>query len=1066
MAGNLYLIVKTDTKDSVDEGGIKFNNTLRAPITINQASPGDLIIEVVNAPSSAVPGEDLTVSWTVRNLGPDTVSGEMTDAVYVSPDTAWSVDDPLLGVLKRDINIAPGSTGRTEMKVNPARTFALDSIGNLSDPLPGVAVGNYYVIVRTDIRNNIHETNDANNTGASAAPVAVDVPRLQLGVPDTSSLVQSQRKYYKVDVGADLDLRVRLTGNLSAASNEVYVAYGKIPSPASYDFTGSEPLRADQDVVVPSTQAGSYYILVLARHTGGAPSEGITIRADALPFSITNISPPEGGRGGRTTCLIEGAGFRDTTQFYLRDTTGARIAGTVLHRVSSTQAYVRFDLSNAAYGAYDIAASNGSAAGSLGRAFTVSVPIISRLEHEVLTPYAKRGVLIGRPASYDIDVHNGNNNDIDVVILTVLVPASQPFSIQTSDFIGRPAPGLPDSITLPNAGLRLNQDWAAMTILAKGVRSGQFLKARLNMSKLAPACAGACLGEYFPVIVDVRGLSYSEFLAFEVDFLGQIRAEILKLDPATIPPRVAALMQNPNWQTDAEQAYLQVGLLDDRPILARTLPLVYDPNDTTHLHHNTSVMQLLAGGSGGFCKNAVNLVSVLFSFYTVMSNIVLLSSGADAAFLFGALTVGGPVGWIIVGALAVVLAYNLYKMVQGDYLLTSNLICRKLLNSFDPNDIAGPPGYGSRRWIGVAQSQGYTIRFENDPKLASAPAQTVAITHPLDSTADSRSFRLGSFGFANFTFNVPQNRSYYTHRLDLRDSLGIYVDVTAGLDITKNQAFWIFSAVDPSTGQRPVNPLLGLLPVNDSTNRGQGFVSFQVKARNSSHTGDSLRAGATIVFDVNAPINTPTISNTIDAGLPRSRVALLPASTNSTSFNVHWSGGDDSLGSGLANYSVYVSRNDSSFAPLILNTTDTLTTFNGALGSRYSFYSLATDNAGNTEGPKGSPDAQTTVTGVKDQKPPLPRSFFLYQNYPNPFNPATTIRYDLPRQSRVSLRVYTILGQEIVNLVDDVQEAGEHSVRFNASNYASGVYFYRLQAADPAKPDRLFAQIRKMLLIK
>src|SRR5207302_6367954 len=318
--------------------------------------------------------------------------------------------------------------------------------------------------------------------------------------------------------------------------------------------------------------------------------------------------------------------------------TGARIAGTVLHRVSSTQAYVRFDLSNAAYGAYDIAASNGSAAGSLGRAFTVSVPIISRLEHEVLTPYAKRGVLIGRPASYDIDVHNGNNNDIDAVILTVLVPASQPFSIQTSDFIGRPAPGLPDSITLPNAGLRLNQDWAAMTILAKGVRSGQFLKARLNMSKLAPACAGACLGEYFPVIVDVRGLSYSEFLAFEVDFLGQIRAEILKLDPATIPPRVAALMQNPNWQTDAEQAYLQVGLLDDRPILARTLPLVYDPNDTTHLHHNTSVMQLLAGGSGGFCKNAVNLVSVLFSFYTVMSNIVLLSSGADAAFLFGALT--------------------------------------------------------------------------------------------------------------------------------------------------------------------------------------------------------------------------------------------------------------------------------------------------------------------------------------------------------------------------------------------------------------------------------------------
>src|SRR5207302_4378468 len=133
---------------------------------------------------------------------------------------------------------------------------------------------------------------------------------------------------------------------------------------------------------------------------------------------------------------------------------------------------------------------------------------------------------------------------------------------------------------------------------------------------------------------------------------------------------------------------------------------------------------------------------------------------------------------------------------------------------------------------------------------------------------------------------------------------------------------------------------------------------------------------------------------------------------------------------------------------------------------RHSCYSLATNRDSKTEGSKASHDAQTNMTDVKYQSPTLPRSFFLYQNYPNPFNPATTIRYDLPRQSRVSLRVYTILGQELVNLVDDVQEAGEHSVRFNASNYASGVYFYRLQAADPAKPDRLFAQIRKMLLIK
>jgi hypothetical protein len=78
--------------------------------------------------------------------------------------------------------------------------------------------------------------------------------------------------------------------------------------------------------------------------------------------------------------------------------------------------------------------------------------------------------------------------------------------------------------------------------------------------------------------------------------------------------------------------------------------------------------------------------------------------------------------------------------------------------------------------------------------------------------------------------------------------------------------------------------------------------------------------------------------------------------------------------------------------------------------------------------------------------PVLPGSFMLYNNYPNPFNPSTTIRYELPKSSMVRLSVYDILGREVSVLVNEKKNAGSYEVRFDATGWSSGVYFYRLQA--------------------
>ena len=89
----------------------------------------------------------------------------------------------------------------------------------------------------------------------------------------------------------------------------------------------------------------------------------------------------------------------------------------------------------------------------------------------------------------------------------------------------------------------------------------------------------------------------------------------------------------------------------------------------------------------------------------------------------------------------------------------------------------------------------------------------------------------------------------------------------------------------------------------------------------------------------------------------------------------------------------------------------------------------------------------------------ITNSYQLEQNYPNPFNPYTTIKYSIPTQSFVQLKVYDVLGNEVETLVDEEKSIGSYTVSFNASNIPSGVYFYSLNAGD-------FTQTKKMILMK
>jgi hypothetical protein len=88
-----------------------------------------------------------------------------------------------------------------------------------------------------------------------------------------------------------------------------------------------------------------------------------------------------------------------------------------------------------------------------------------------------------------------------------------------------------------------------------------------------------------------------------------------------------------------------------------------------------------------------------------------------------------------------------------------------------------------------------------------------------------------------------------------------------------------------------------------------------------------------------------------------------------------------------------------------------------------------------------------------------PEQFKLEQNYPNPFNPATTIKYSIPEESFVTLKIYDILGNELESLVNEKSAPGNYDVTFNASKYGSGIYIYSLRAGN-------YSETRKMILLK
>ncbi len=279
----------------------------------------------------------------------------------------------------------------------------------------------------------------------------------------------------------------------------------------------------------------------------------------------------------------------------------------------------------------------------------------------------------------------------------------------------------------------------------------------------------------------------------------------------------------------------------------------------------------------------------------------------------------------------------------------------EVITSGDPNDKTGPQGVGAQQYVSAATPLTYAVFFGNEP-TATAPAQTVTITDPLSSLSDDfATFAFGPVSFGSQFLFPPPGTSYST-TVDLRPQTNLLVGVSAAIDLKSGQVGFKFTSLDPATGQPTTDPTAGFLPPG-----GNGSVFFTVMPKQGLSTGVQVQNKATVVFDLNAPINTPTWFNTLDNTPPTTRVLQLPSIESRGNFTVQWQGSD--IGSGIQDYTIYVSDNQGPFAEWLTNATSNQATYIGAAGHTYGFYSIGRNLVGNVEGMKSTPDALTEVQG-------------------------------------------------------------------------------------------------------
>jgi hypothetical protein len=403
--------------DYVDLGAYEFAESA--------ASNLDLTASAVVGPAEASVGQEVTIQWTVTNVGTVVTVGPWHDAVYLAlsgkadPSTAYLAGEPVVG---EGITLGPGQSFVASAKVVVP---------------PGFAGQNFWEVV-TNSRGDLFEgQNRQNNTADAAVPVNVSYAALAVGGPAVIDqfLRSGESKWFTVQpdqAGEDILLSLSLA---SGGIGELYVAYGRPVTRTDYDAGPNAFGQSQQKIQITDAKLDQpYYVLAYA---ASAPGGKTYVLSAAVPtFAIDDLSPSAGGNVGNVTIEIRGSEIPADVLAVLIGPDGSKYYGGSLYYVDPTIAYATFDLAGAAEGAYDLrlTAPDGTLAVKAG-AFQVSAGSGGRLQARLILPSAVRA---GRPYTFEIEYANLGDTDLLSPILRVATddPRKMGLTPDQSDGVG------------------------------------------------------------------------------------------------------------------------------------------------------------------------------------------------------------------------------------------------------------------------------------------------------------------------------------------------------------------------------------------------------------------------------------------------------------------------------------------------------------------------------------------------------------------------------------------------------------------------------------------------------
>ncbi len=282
--------------------------------------------------------------------------------------------------------------------------------------------------------------------------------------------------------------------------------------------------------------------------------------------------------------------------------------------------------------------------------------------------------------------------------------------------------------------------------------------------------------------------------------------------------------------------------------------------------------------------------------------------------------------------------------------------------SGDPNDMHGYQSPAGSNYVGIdVKEVRYTIEFENDPEIANAPASRIDVENTIDLSAyDAASLTPVSLRLGNKEIDLPAAH-HFVRTLDMRPEISAIAELTFDYEPSTGLSRWSLRSLDPLTMDETPYMDSGILPVNDDSGRGTGYLTYSVNLLDGLADGTVIANMATITFDDNDPIDTPVWENILDYKRPEARVVSVTTEDN-VEFEITVEGADS--GSGIWYYDLYARSSASGeWTPVMtVIEDDTFTWSAGETVTSAEFAIVAMDRAAN----RGSDAILNALAGDAD----------------------------------------------------------------------------------------------------